>query len=108
MPDSFRLLVLIVFGYQKQRRRQETSHFGKHFGSGLDLIHRKGKHGRKNCNERVFRGRGYGAGYSAGYGYGAGYGLRQNVTEKEFLQEQKEFLESQLELIDNELEDLKD
>lgn len=66
-------------------------------------------YGRRNCYVMGFGRRGYGFGpkYGAGYESGPGYGFKQNVTEKEFLQNQKEFLESQLKLIVSELEDLK-
>ena len=65
-------------------------------------------YGDRNCYGMGFGRRGYGLGprYAKGYGLGVGYGFKQNVTEKEFLQNQKEFLESQLKLIESELEDL--
>ena len=67
-------------------------------------------YGRKNCYVRGFRGRGfeYGARYGFGPGYGMRYGrlgyARQDLTEKEFLENQKELLKSQINIIDKELD----
>ncbi len=67
-------------------------------------------YGRRNCYEMSFgrRGFGYGARFGVGYGYGSRYGFRNDMTEKEYLQDQKEFLESQIELIEREIDDLND
>jgi hypothetical protein len=67
-------------------------------------------YGNRNCYGMGFGRRGYGFGlrYGAGYGLGSGYGFKQNVTEKDFLQNQKEFLESQLGFVISELKDLND
>ena len=87
-------------GSGPMRMGQMTGRGFKYYGNKF--------YGRRNCYGMGFGRRGFGNEPKFGIGYGCGsrYGFKNDMTEKEFLQNQKEFLESQIELIERELDDI--